>query len=104
MEGQYNVMVLSYLGCMFEEMAQLSVLDANTIFTYAKQMVFSPCAQSMLLFTFNSKLSVLKSLHNHHYIHLDVKPDNLSPIGCGVVSNVGLLGDLGYLGKSVATS
>src|SRR5260370_38158212 len=30
----------------------------------------------MLLFTSNSKLSVLKSLHDHHYIHLNVKPDN----------------------------
>src|SRR5258707_4443399 len=69
-------MVLSDLGCVFEEMEQLSVLDANTIFAYAKQMVFSPCARSTLLFTSNSKLSVLKSLHDHHYIHLDVKPDN----------------------------
>src|SRR5258708_14768772 len=69
-------MVLSHLGCTFKEMAQLSVLDVNTVFAYAKQMVFSPCARSMLLFTSNSKLSVLKSLHDHHYIHLDVKPDN----------------------------
>jgi len=43
-EGRYNFMVLSRLGCTFEDMAQLSVLDANTVFTYAKQMVFSPCA------------------------------------------------------------
>jgi hypothetical protein len=42
MEGRYNVMVLSRLGCTFEEMAQLGLLDANTVFTYAKQMVFSP--------------------------------------------------------------
>ncbi len=76
MEGQYNVIVLSRLGCTIKKMAQLSVLDANTIFTYAKQMVFSPCAQSMLLFTSRFKLLVLKSLHDHHYIHLDVKPDN----------------------------
>src|SRR5258708_30667403 len=82
MEGQYNVMVLSHLGCVFEEMAQLSVLDANTIFAYAKQMAFSPCARSTLLFTSNSKLSVLKSLHDHHYIHLDVNPDNFM-IGAG---------------------
>jgi hypothetical protein len=39
-EGRYNVMVLSRLGCTFEEMAQLGVLDANAVFTYAKQMVF----------------------------------------------------------------
>src|SRR5712692_8606465 len=75
-------MVLSCLGCVFEEMVQLSVLNANTIFAYAKQMVFSPCAQSMLLFTSNSKLSVLKSLHDHHYVHLNVKPDNFM-IGAG---------------------
>lgn len=48
MEGRYNVMVLSRLGCTIEEMAQLSVLDANTVFTYAKQMVFSPYARSTL--------------------------------------------------------
>ena len=39
MEGQYNVMVLSCLGCTFEDIVQLSVLDPNTVFTYAKQMV-----------------------------------------------------------------
>jgi hypothetical protein len=38
-EGRYNVMVLSRLGCTFEEMAQLGVLDANAVFTYAKQTV-----------------------------------------------------------------
>jgi serine/threonine protein kinase len=81
-EGQYNVMVLSRLGCTFEEMAQLDVLDANAVFTDAKQMVFSPCARSTLLFTSHSKLSVLKSLHDHHYVHLDVKLDNFM-IGTG---------------------
>ena len=44
MEGRYNVMVLSRLGCTFEEMAQPSVLDAHAVFTYAKQMVLSPCS------------------------------------------------------------
>jgi hypothetical protein len=44
MEGRYNVMVLSRLGCTLEEMARLSVLDANAVFTYAKQMVPSPCS------------------------------------------------------------
>ena len=44
MEGQYNVIVLSHLGSIFEELAQLSVLGANTVFSYMKQMVFSPCA------------------------------------------------------------
>ena len=39
MEGRYNVMVLSRLGCTFEEMARLGVLDARAVFTYAKQMV-----------------------------------------------------------------
>jgi hypothetical protein len=41
MEGRYNVMVLSRLGRTFKEMVQLSMLNANTVFTYAKQMVFS---------------------------------------------------------------
>jgi hypothetical protein len=44
MEGRYDVMVLSRLGHTFEEMARLSMLDANNVFTYAKKMVFSPCA------------------------------------------------------------
>jgi hypothetical protein len=44
MEGRYNAMVLSRLGCTLEEMRQLNMLDANTVFTYAKQMVFSPFA------------------------------------------------------------
>jgi len=48
MEGQYNVMVLSCLGCTLEEMKQLNRLDANTVFDYAKQMVFSPFARSTL--------------------------------------------------------
>ena len=76
MEGRYNVMVLSHLGCTLEQMKHLNMLDANTIFAYSKQMVFSPFAQSTLLFTFHSKLVVLQSLHDHHYVHLDVKPDN----------------------------
>jgi serine/threonine protein kinase len=76
MEGQYNIMVLSCLGHTFEEMVQLSMLNANTVFTHAKQMVFSLSDWSMLLFTSHSKLSVLKSLHDHHYVHLNVKPDN----------------------------
>lgn len=75
-EGRYNAMVLSRLGSTFEEMAQLSVLDANAVFTYAKQMVISPCARITLSFTSHSKLLVLKSLHDHHYIHRDVKPGN----------------------------
>jgi serine/threonine protein kinase len=93
-EGRYNVMVLSRLGCTFEEMAQLGVLDANAVFTYAKQMVFSPCARSTLLFTSHSKLSVLKSLHDHHYVHLDVKPDNFM-IGTGDRSSRVFLIDFG---------
>ena len=44
MEGRYNVMVLSHLGCTLEEMKQLNRLNANTVFAYAKQMVFSPFA------------------------------------------------------------
>src|SRR5713226_1118551 len=88
-------MVLSRLGCAFEEMAQLSVLDANTVFAYAKQMVFSPCARSTLLFTSNSKLLVLKSLHDHHYVHLDVKPDNFM-IGAGDRLSQVFLIDFGF--------
>ncbi len=93
-EGWYNAMVLSHLGSTFEKMAQLSVLDPNTIFTYAKQMVFSPCARSMLSFTSHSQLSVLKSLHDHHYIHLDVKPDNFM-IGTGDMLSWAFLIDFG---------
>ena len=97
MKGQYNVIVLSHLGCTIKEMAQLSVLDANTIFTYTKQMVFSPCAWSMLLFTSYSKLSVLKSLHDYHYVHLNVKPDNFM-IGIGDYKVPKLI-QLGVMGR-----
>lgn len=61
MEGRYNVMVLSRLGRTFEEMVQLSMLEANTVFAYAKQMVFSPSDRSTLLFT--SHLSFRFSSH-----------------------------------------
>ena len=55
MEGRYNALVLSRLGCTLVEMAQLSVLDANTVFTHAKQMVlFSPSARSNTAFIYIS--------------------------------------------------
>ncbi|KAH9961618.1 kinase-like domain-containing protein [Russula dissimulans] len=38
--------------------------------------------EGTLLFTSHSKLSVLKSLHDHHYVHLNIKPDNFM-IGTG---------------------
>ncbi len=94
MEGRYNVMVLSRLGCTLEEMKQLNRLDANTVFAYAKQMVFSPFARSTLLFTSHSKLAVLQSLHDHHYVHLDVKPDNFM-MGTGDRSSRVFLIDFG---------
>ena len=94
MEGRYNAMVLSRLGCTLEEMARLSVLDAHAVFTYAKQMVLSPCSRSTLLFTSHSKLLVLKSLHDRHYVHLDVKPDNFM-MGTGNRSSQVFLIDFG---------
>jgi serine/threonine protein kinase len=93
-KGDIMLWCSAALGCTFEEMAQLGVLDANAVFTYAKQMVFSPCARSTLLFTSHSKLSVLKSLHDHHYVHLDVKPDNFM-IGTGDRSSRVFLIDFG---------
>ena len=33
-----------------------------------------------------SKLSILKSLHDRHYVHLDIKPDNFT-LGIGELSN-----------------
>jgi serine/threonine protein kinase len=50
--------------------------------------------ESMLLFTSHSKLSVLKSLHDHHHVHLDVKPDNFM-IGTGDRSSQVFLIDFG---------
>lgn len=45
-EGRYNVMVLTRLGRTLEEMKQLNMLDASTVFAYAKQMVFfSLCSE-----------------------------------------------------------
>ena len=51
----------------------------------------------MLLFTSCSKLSVLKFLHDHHYIHLDVKPDNFM-IGIGDYKVPKLI-QLGVMGR-----
>ena len=50
MEGGYNVMVLSHLGCTFEEMARLSPLDACAVFTYAKQMVLFPYSKYAFIY------------------------------------------------------
>jgi serine/threonine protein kinase len=94
MEGRYNVMVLSRLGRTLEQMKHLNMLDANTVFAYSKQMVFSPFPQSTLLFTFHSKLAVLRSLHDRHYVHLDVKPDNFMT-GTGDTSSRVFLIDFG---------
>ena len=33
-----------------------------------------------------SKLLILESLHNHHYVHLDIKPENFT-LGTGKMSN-----------------
>ncbi len=40
------------------------------------------CAHVYIL----SKLSILESLHNHHYVHLDIKPENFM-LGTGKMSN-----------------
>ena len=41
-----------------------------------------------------SKLSILESLHDRHYVHLDVKPDNFA-LGIGELSNQVFLIDFG---------
>lgn len=41
-----------------------------------------------------SKLSILKSLHDRHYVHIDVKPDNFM-LGIGDLSNQVFLIDFG---------
>ncbi|KAH9966393.1 kinase-like domain-containing protein [Russula dissimulans] len=76
-EGQYHVIVLDHLGSTFKKMTQMSMLDTNAIFMYAMQM-----------------LSILESLHNRHYVHLDVKPDNFA-LGLGKSSNQVFLIDFG---------
>jgi serine/threonine protein kinase len=40
----------------------------------------------MHLYLCLSKLSILESLHDQHYVHLDVKPDNFA-LGIGELSN-----------------
>ncbi|KAF8503826.1 kinase-like domain-containing protein [Russula emetica] len=59
-EGLYHVIVLDCLGSTLEEIGQ-TCIDTNAVFTYATQM-----------------LSILESLHDQHYIHLNVKPDNFA--------------------------
>jgi serine/threonine protein kinase len=41
-----------------------------------------------------SKLSILESLHDQHYVHLDIKPDNFT-LGIGKLSNQVFLIDFG---------
>jgi len=41
-----------------------------------------------------SKLSILESLHDRHYVHLDIKPDNFA-LGIGELSNQVFLIDFG---------
>jgi len=55
--------------------------------------MFSLCLKYALL-TSDFKLSVLKSLHDHHYVHLDIKPDNFM-IGTGDMSSRVFLIDFG---------
>ncbi len=92
-EGPYSVLVLDRLGSTFNALARKSALDTNTIFTYAIQMVCHLYIFA-LIFTFFSKLSILESLHNRHYVHLDIKPDNFT-IGIGDTCNHIYLIDFG---------
>ncbi|KAF8498962.1 kinase-like domain-containing protein [Russula emetica] len=59
-EGPYHVIVLNRLGSTLEEIGR-TCIDTNAVFTYAMQM-----------------LLILESLHDRHYVHLDIKPDNFA--------------------------
>ena len=66
-------------------------IDAKAIFTYATQMVIMVCHFLTYIHVFTlclclSKLSILELLHNQHYIHLNIKPDNFT-LGVGELSN-----------------
>lgn len=94
-EGLYDVLVLDRLGSSFEAMVRTPVLSITAIFTYATQMVFFlHVFMYLCLCLCLSKLSILKSLHNRHYVHLDVKPDNFM-LGIDELSSQVFLIDFG---------
>jgi serine/threonine protein kinase len=95
-EGPYYVIVLDRLGSTLEEIGQTSI-DINAAFAYATQMVFLSLSFMHLclcLCLCLSKLLILESLHDRHYVHLDVKPDNFV-IGIGELSKQVFLIDFG---------
>jgi casein kinase 1 len=59
-----------------------------------RRWYFTSLLKFMRLCLCLSKLSILESLHDRHYIHLDVKPDNFA-LGIGELSNQVFLIDFG---------
>lgn len=59
-----------------------------------RRWYFSSLLTFIRLCLFLSKLSILESLHDRHYVHLDVKPDNFA-LGIGELSNQVFLIDFG---------
>ena len=82
-EGLYNVIVLNHLGSTFEEIAQKSI-DTKAVFAYVILMVFLFFTRFIHLYL--SQLSILKLLHNQHYIHFNTKPNNFM-LSIGKLSN-----------------
>ena len=93
-EGPYHVLVLDRLSSTFEAIVRMSTLNTSAIFTYATQMVSLFLPYNLCFCLFLSKLLILESLHNRHYVHLDVKPDNFM-LGVGKLSNQVFLIDFG---------
>jgi len=93
-KGPYYVIVLDHLGSTLEEIGRTSI-DINAVFAYATQMVFlSLTFMHLCLCLCLSKLLILESLHDRHYVHLNVKPDNFV-IGIGELSKQVFLIDFG---------
>ena len=93
-EGPYHVLVLDHLSSTFEAIVRTSTLNTSAVFTYATQMVSLFLPYNLCFCLFLSKLLILESWHNQHYVHLNIKPNNFM-LGVGELSNQAFLINFG---------
>jgi serine/threonine protein kinase len=76
-EGVYEVLVLDHLGTSLGDLVSQLEFDHGKTFLYATQMVHLLYKKhDHTKYTLALQLSAVQSLHDHHYIHRDIKPGN----------------------------